>query len=253
MSFSPTVPIPYRIIALVQERNRLFAYPLERLAGEIKAIGFGCSGCGTCCSRTINRHIFLLDRDVAEVKKIDPTAFEPAPEPEFCDQNGTLYVSGYALRMKNDIPGSCWFLEGGGCRIYDQRFSVCRIYPHMLRRNCDMSGQVTWQQFARLNEHGRYHQDLSDDECLLLAREIKEYENAFLTHQISFLETIHDFFTMHTLRHDQKMYDHQVQRVVQGRPVKVMVYHDGGLEEHRIPQEDPSRIDSCQYSVPDCR
>jgi len=246
VSSSFRVPIPYRIIALIQERNRLFAYPLERLAGEIKATGFRCSCCGTCCSCTINRHIFLLDRDVAEVKKIDPAAFEPAPDPEFCDQTGTFYVSGYALRMKNDIPGSCWFLENGRCRIYDQRFSVCRIYPHMLRRNCDMSGQVTWRQFARLNEHGRYHQNLPDDECLLLAREIKEYENAFLTHQISFLETIHDFFNVHTFRHDQKMYDHQMQRVLQGKPVNVMVYHAGELEKHRITKEEPSRHDPCQ-------
>ena len=36
------------------------------------------------------------------VKTIDPDAYEPAPDPEFCDQNGMLYVSGYALRMKND-------------------------------------------------------------------------------------------------------------------------------------------------------
>ena len=34
------------------------------------------------------------------------------------------------------------------------------------------------------------------------AREIKEYENAFLTQQISFLETIHEYFTVNGLRHD---------------------------------------------------
>ena len=96
-----TVPIPYRFIAMMQERNRLFAYPLERLADEIRATGFQCSCCGTCCTRSVNGHIFLLDRDVTDVKKIDPNAFEPAPDPEFCDQNGMLYVSGYAIRMKN--------------------------------------------------------------------------------------------------------------------------------------------------------
>ncbi|MCX6690313.1 MAG: hypothetical protein NTZ39_11600 [Methanoregula sp.] len=66
------IPIPYRIMALTQERNRFFAYPLEQLAGEIKATGFRCTRCGTCCSRIINRHIFLLDCDVARAKKIDP-------------------------------------------------------------------------------------------------------------------------------------------------------------------------------------
>jgi len=47
--------------------------------------------------------------------------------------------------------------------------------------------------------HGRYDTDISDEECLALAREIKEYENAFLTHQISFLETIQEYFTLHQL------------------------------------------------------
>lgn len=228
------IPVPYRIIALTQERNRLFAYPMEHIAGAIKASGFRCDRCGTCCTRSVNSHIFLLDHDVAEVKKIDPTAFEPAPDPEFCDQNGILYVSGYALRMKNDALGSCWFLETQKCRIYDQRFSGCRIYPHMLRRNADMTGLVTWQQLAHPNEHGHYHQVIPKDECFALAREIKEYENAFLTHQISFLETIHEYFTANDLGHVQEMYDHQMQGFLHGEPVDIMVYHAGELQEHRI-------------------
>ena len=234
MGLPPDIPVPYRIIALMQERNRLFAFPLEHLADEIRAAGFRCTHCGTCCTRTMNGHIFLLDHDVAEVKKIDFAAFEPAPDPEFCDQNGTLYVSGYALRMKNDKHGSCWFLENGKCRIYQRRFSGCRIYPHMLRRSADTPGQVTWRQFARRNEHGRYDLNLSDEECLATAREIKEYENAFLTHQISFLETIYEFFVMHELLHDQEIYNHQMRKFLQGKPVNVMVYHAGELEEHRI-------------------
>ncbi|HUT38766.1 MAG TPA: YkgJ family cysteine cluster protein [Methanoregula sp.] len=228
------IPVPYRIIALMQERNRLFAYPMECLAGEIKATGFQCNRCGTCCTRFVNGHIFLLDHEVVEVKKIDPAAFKPAPDPEFCDQNGMLYVSGYALRMKNDIPGSCWFLENQRCRIYDRRFSGCRIYPHMLRRYADEAGLVTWHLFAKMNEHGRYHQDVPDNECLALAYEIKEYENAVLTQQISFLETIHEYFTVHDLGHVQEMYDYQMRKFLHGEPVNVMVYHAGELEEHRI-------------------
>jgi len=249
MGTSSLFPIPYRIIALMQERNRLFAYPLDLLAGEIKATGFRCTRCGTCCTRSVNGHIFLLDYDVAEVKKIDPAAFEPAPDPEFCDQNGTLYISGYALRMKNDNLGSCWFLENSRCRIYDRRFSVCRIYPHMLRRNADADGQVTWGQFSRHNEHGQYNWDIPDDECLALAREIKEYENAFLTQQISFLETVHEYFAVHKLRHDQEMFGCRMQGVLRGEPVKVMVYHAGELEERMITKSNPSRDDPFQRRV----
>jgi Fe-S-cluster containining protein len=234
------IPIPYRIIALMQERNRIFGYPLEHLAAVISTTGFRCTCCGACCTRAVNGHIFLLDHDVAEVKKIDPGAFRPAPDPEFCDQNGTLYVSGYALRMKNDAQGSCWFLENKKCRIYEQRFSVCRIYPHLLRRNADETGIVSWQLFAMTGGHGQYRQNIPENECLALAREVKEYENAFLTHQISFLETIHEYFSVHNLRHDQEMYDHQMGRYSQGEPVSVMVYHAGELEEQRITKYDIS-------------
>jgi len=234
MAAASFIPLPYRIIALMQERNRLFAYPLEVLAGKIKATGFRCTRCGTCCTRAMNGHIFLLDHDVAEVKKIDPGAFEPAPAPEFCDQTGIFYVSGYALRMKNDPPGSCWFFENEKCRIYQQRFSGCRIYPHMLRRNADEKGIVTWRQFAKINKHGQYDQDLPEEECLVLAREVKEYENAFLTHQISFNETVHEYFAINNLGHDQKMYDLQMRNLSRGEPVRIMVYHDGELQEHHM-------------------
>lgn len=232
------IPIPYRVVALMQEQSRLFAFPLEDLAEEIRTTGFRCTRCGSCCTRSITSHIFLLDHDVTDVKKIDPAAYEPAPGPEFCDQNGVLYVSGYALRMKDDTPGSCWFLEKGKCRIYDRRFSGCRIYPHRLRRSADTTGSVTWQQFARKNEHGRYDPTLSPEECLALAREIKEYENTCLTQQISFLETIHEYFTVHNLRHDPVVHKQSMQRILQGGAVDIKVFHAGELEEYRIAQSD---------------
>jgi uncharacterized protein len=232
------VPIPYRIVALIQERNRLFAYPPDRVAIDIWSTKFRCNCCGACCTRAVNGHIFLLDNDVTEAKKIDPAACEPAPDPEFCDQNGVLYVSGYALRMKDDTPGSCWFLENGKCQIYDRRFSGCRIYPHMLRRSADTKGNVSWLKFARKNEHGISDPKMSLEECIALAREIKEYENAFLTQQISFLETIHEYFSVHNLRHDPAILKDCAQRYRQGRPVDINVFHAGELEEYRIARTD---------------
>lgn len=235
------VPIPCRIVALVQEQNRLFGYPLETLAEEIRQIGFTCSRCGTCCTRAVNRHIFLLDKDVDTVAAIDPDAFEPAPDPEFCDQNGTLYVSGYALRMKDDDTGSCWFLHENRCQIYDRRFPICRIYPHMLRREAGRAEIVSWCTFSRMNEHGRYHVAMPKDECLSLALEIKEYENAFLTQQISFLETLHEYFTAHTLRHDPEMHRQGMQRILEGRPVDIKVFHAGELENCRMGASCPEK------------
>jgi uncharacterized protein len=95
-----------------------------------------------------------------------------------------------------------------------------------------------WQQFARRNEHGDYSRDIHDDECLTLAREIKEYENAFLSQQIYFLETVHEYFTVHNLRDDREARARCRERYLQGAPVTVMVYHAGELEENLISKND---------------
>jgi len=228
------VPIPLRIAALTQERNSLFGYPTERLADVIKDVGFRCTNCTKCCTRAFNGHVFLLDRDVTAVREIDPAALEPAPDPEFCDQNGMFYVSGYALRAKADDVGSCWFLENGRCRIYDRRFAICRIYPYMLHREPGEDGKVDWRQIAGLDKHGEYGAVIPAAGCLAIARETKEYENAFLTQEIGFLECINEHFTRHQLRHVQKVYDDRMRAFARGTPITVMVYYDGQLEKHRI-------------------
>jgi len=228
------IPIPYQIIALTQERNSLFEYPLDHLAAIIRELGFRCTSCARCCTREFNGHVFLLDRDVTELKAIDPAALEPAPHPEFCDQKGVFYVSGYALRTKGDIPGSCWFLDNNRCRIYNKRFSICRIYPYMLHREPDEHGKVDWRQISGLNEHGEYHHDTPIEECHNLARQIKEYENAILTQEISYLEFIQDYFAKHNIRHVQKVYDDQMRQFLKGETITIMVYYAGQLEEHQI-------------------
>ncbi|MFA4877506.1 MAG: YkgJ family cysteine cluster protein [Methanoregula sp.] len=228
------IPIPYRIDALTRERNNLFAYPEERLAGIIREIGFTCTHCAKCCTRDFNGHVFLLDRDVTMVREIDPDALEPAPDPEFCDQNGTFYVSGYALKIRDDEPGSCYFLENGRCRIYDHRFAICRVYPYMLHREPDESGSVDWRQFSGLDHHGEYHGVIADEESRELARETKEYENAFLTQEIQFLECIQEYFSRHKLRHVQKVYDDQMRAFSKGEKIRVRVFYTGSFEEHWI-------------------
>jgi Fe-S-cluster containining protein len=223
-----------RIAALTQERNKLFEFPIKKLSECIKEIGFRCTSCAKCCTRVFNGHVFLLDRDVTALKAIDPAALEPAPAPEFCDQNGIFYVSGYALRTQDDDAGSCWFLKDGMCRIYDRRFAICRIYPYMLHREPDESGKIDWRQFSGLDQHGEYDMIISDDESLDIARETKEYENAFLTQEISFLEFMQEYFNSHRLRHVQKVYDDQLRRFNRGEEIIVMVYYDGVLEQHGI-------------------
>ena len=228
------LPIPLRIAALTREQQSLLAYPVEKLAGIIQEIGFRCTGCAQCCTRSFNGHVFLLDRDVTRVKAVEPAALDPAPDPEFCDQNGTYYVSGYALRVNPDDVGSCWFLKDGRCRIYDQRFSICRIYPYMLHREPDENGKVDWRQISGLDHHGEYNQKISEEESLEAARETKEYENAFLMQEIQFLTCVQERFSRHGLRHVQKIYDDQMRAFTKGSPLRILAYYDGRFEEHWI-------------------
>jgi Fe-S-cluster containining protein len=225
------IPIPYRREALVQERDSLHAYPIERLAGIIREIGFSCTNCAKCCTRSFNGHVFLLDQDVKTVLEIDPDALEPAPDPEFCDQNGTFYVSGYALKVKDDENGSCYFLENGRCSIYNHRFAICRVYPYMLHREPDEFGEIDWRQFSGLDHHGEYHREVSEEESLTFARETKEYENSFFTQEIRFLEAIEEHFARHKLRHVQKIYDDQMRAFKKGKKIRVMVFSAGSFKE----------------------
>lgn len=216
-------------MALVQERNRLFEYPLERLAREIRAAGFQCTACGMCCLRGTGSPVSLLESDVAVIRSIDPGSLSPAPDPDFCDQAGVFYVSGYALRTKGDARGSCWFLDNNRCRIYDSRAAACRIYPYKLRREPETAGTVNWHQVAQYNSHGLYGQNIPEGDCLAIAREVKEYENAVLSREIAYLECIQEYFSRNSLRHSTGTYDEQISSLARGNPVRVRVFHEGCL------------------------
>jgi hypothetical protein len=232
--FVSLIPVAARIASAEHELSELLAYPQERLAAIIQEVGFRCDLCSRCCTRAFNGHVFLLDRDVAIAREIDPESVEPAPFPEFCDQKGTFYVSGYALRARDDGCGSCYFLENNRCRIYDKRFSICRVYPYMLHREPDEQGVVDWRQIAGLDHHGEYHTEIPWIRCQEAAAETREYEIACIRQEISFFEYIRDYFSRKHLRHVQKVFDDRMKAFASGEELQVMVFCNGRLEEHRI-------------------
>lgn len=223
-------------MALVQEQNRLFGFPMDRLAQIIRECGFRCGCCGICCTRSVNGHVFLLDHEVRLIKAIDPAAVEPAPGPEFRDESGTYYVSGFALSTKGDPDGSCLFLENSHCRIYNRRPSACRIYPYMLRRTPDIEGNVDWRFMTDDGGHGKYHHPLSWEASLALARDVVMHEHSVLTQEISFLQVLDDYFSDHGPRLDTGGFAVPGRRFPGTRPVPVMVYHEGRLERHQVPE-----------------
>ncbi|MCD1294205.1 Fe-S oxidoreductase [Methanocella sp. CWC-04] len=225
-----------RIEDLKAELSELIDYPEERFIEIIKDVGFECDLCGKCCTREFNDHAFLLDADVDRIKMIDPDALVPAPYYEYCDQHGRFYVSGYALRFKAD--GSCYFLENGRCRIYDERPAICRIYPYMLHREEGEDGKVDWRQISGLNEHGFYNADIEDEVCRKMAVETKEYEAAFLNQEIRFSELIQEHFEKNGLKHVKGVYDRRIRQFKGGAEIEVFVFHNGALEKNTVTKTD---------------
>lgn len=222
--------IETRLTEAREELAGVEEFPDPEFVGIIKELGFRCELCARCCTKEFNDHVFLLDADLAVIRQINPDSVTPAPYPEFCDQKGRFYVSGYALKTKPD--GSCIFLENKRCRIYGNRPSICRVYPYMLHREADDSGKVDWRQISGLNEHGSYNSELEDSECREIARETRAYEEVYLAQMISFFEAVEAHFRKNGLKHVQSIYDRRMREFLKGRcELEVFVYDKGGFEK----------------------
>lgn len=223
-----------------EELVLLHAFPVEELAVIIKDVGFSCTHCGSCCRTDQNGHVFLLIKDTRRAKEICPDAIIPAPFFEVCDRSGNFYVSGYALRAKPD--GSCVHLMEGRCLIYNDRFSICRVYPYMLHREPDERGVLDFRQISGLNEHGEYYCSITEDESLALAKETIAYEEDWLIQMIGFYEILTDLFERSGERHVRKIYDRKMEAFRKGEPIQVFVYHDRQFFPHTVTIRDYSGI-----------
>ena len=227
-----TLSFDEQIDALEQERENLLLFPEEEFIDTIRDVGFSCDCCGRCCTREFNGHVFLLEEDIDRVRSFCPDAIIPAPDYDACDQEGRFYVSGYALRTGPD--GSCVFLEGGRCSIYDRRFSICRVYPYMLHREADETGAIDWRQIGGLNEHGCYNNPIDDAECARIAQETRAYEAAFLDQEIRFRRALRGLFAREGLRYVRRTYDLLMRDFRKGAEVEVRVFHRGRFLPHRV-------------------
>lgn len=219
-----------------KELEEMLEYPDEKLIDIIREVGFECDLCGRCCTSEFNDHVFLLDKDTEVMKSIDPDLIEPAPYYEFCDQNGRFYVSGYALRTKED--GSCIMLENKRCTIYDRRFTICRLYPYMLHRETDDEGNLDWRQISGLNEHGCYHAEITENEAKVIAADTKAYEKAYLDQKIRFLRKIKEHFRKNKLRHVKSVYDKKMRAFNKGEDIEVCVFYKNEFELNRISKHE---------------
>lgn len=83
---------------------------------------FECTGCGTCCRWTGS--VLLTDRDIAAM-----AAALALSEQEFIDHHTRLAPNRIQLALTDHSDGSCSFLEGDRCSIYDARPEQCRSFP----------------------------------------------------------------------------------------------------------------------------
>ncbi len=82
-----------------------------------------CTQCGACCrSLMINVTPFDAER-ISERLEISSAAFK--------DQY--LEESAYGQMIVNKIP--CYFLADNKCTVYEHRFTECREFPHLHKKN----------------------------------------------------------------------------------------------------------------------
>lgn len=220
-----------------EDGKALAAYPKGRFTGRIKDVGFECDLCGKCCTRAFNGHPYLLEEDASGIIGIDETAVVPFPYFDYCDQEGRFYTSGYSLKTKGDDAGSCCFLEGGRCRIYDKRPQICRIYPYMIHYEADEDGQYDWREISGLNEHGLYGAKINDKEAGEIFEDVKKYEAGYLLQEKVFLKALSAHFEKNKLKHIPKIFDTRIRDFEKGEEVTVFVYHGGVFKEHKTRKE----------------
>ncbi len=153
----------------------------ERLAAEIKDIGFKCISCGECCSGEDNS-VVVFPFEVRQILKATRESWtdevEPPNEGEW-DLEGQFHTLEWRLK-KTD--GSCKFFISGKCKIYDDRPLLCRTYPFYLDE-----GNLHYSECQGLRERIDYEKamDMAD---LLINRSITEIEEA-----IGLIERYTDF------------------------------------------------------------
>ncbi|WFN35574.1 YkgJ family cysteine cluster protein [Methanogenium sp. S4BF] len=219
-----------RLKGMEEERALLETYPVADYADIVSETGFSCTCCGRCCTKAANDHVFLLDEDVRRIRQEHPDVLVPAPYFEACDQNGRFFVSGYALKTADG--NVCTFLnDSGRCRIYGDRPLICRVYPYMLHREPDESGNVHWCHLSGLNTHGEYHVSMTSEDASAVAEETIRYEKEYLDQQIAFIRALLALFEEEGLRYVRRTYDLAMRGFCQGETVPVMVFCDGRFEE----------------------
>lgn len=83
---------------------------------------FSCTGCGACCRW--GGSVLLTDDDVSRL-----AAHLKLSEQGFIDRHTRLARNRRQLALLDQADGSCAFLEGDRCSVYEARPEQCRTFP----------------------------------------------------------------------------------------------------------------------------
>jgi len=84
---------------------------------------FSCSGCGDCCRWT--GAVLLEASDILRL-----AARLALSEQEFIDGHTRLAPNRLQLALLDQEDGSCAYLEGNRCSVYEARPEQCRTFPY---------------------------------------------------------------------------------------------------------------------------
>lgn len=84
---------------------------------------FNCSGCGECCRWS--GAVLLEESDHARI-----ATHLGLSEQEFIDQHTRLAPNRKQLALLDQADGSCAFLAGDRCAVYEARPEQCRTFPY---------------------------------------------------------------------------------------------------------------------------
>jgi len=87
---------------------------------------FVCSGCGECCRW--NGSVLLEPGDIARLAE-----FLGLTELECIDLHTRLAPNRKQLALLDQADGSCAFLSGNRCTVYEARPEQCRSFPYAWR------------------------------------------------------------------------------------------------------------------------
>jgi len=120
-----------RLVALVSRLEAARDLSTERIAAEIREVGFRCLECGECCHGEDNSVTVFpseIRRIVCKTGKSWLEVVEP-PSLGQWDSKGNFHTLEWRLRKEG--PGCCYYSDCR-CSIYPDRPLLCRTYPFYL-------------------------------------------------------------------------------------------------------------------------